>query len=99
MLSSSSRIVIVMILAFVFVTLMALVLVQQIDELNSIFDGVGFQFPLYGRLRDVVYAKHTNKIMSIFGYRLVRADRTDDQKGGGVTPYSNNDVSFKVLAK
>jgi hypothetical protein len=71
--------------------------VQRIDELNSIFDGVGFHFMAVSETWFT--PRHTNKMMSISGYRLVRADRTDGRKGRGVTLYSNNDVSFKVLAK
>jgi hypothetical protein len=63
--------------------------VKRIDELNSIFDGVGFHF--IGVSETWFKPKHTKKI---FGYGLVRADRTDGRRGGGVALYINNDVRY-----
>jgi hypothetical protein len=71
--------------------------VQRIDELSSIFDGVGFHF--MGVSETWFNSKHTNKMMLISGYRMVRVDRAVGRRDAGVTLYIKNDVSFKVLAK
>jgi hypothetical protein len=71
--------------------------VKHIDEINSIFDGVGMHFIC---VSETWYkARHTNKMMEISGYRLLRADRTDGRRAGGVGLYVKSGISYKILGK
>jgi Reverse transcriptase (RNA-dependent DNA polymerase)/Endonuclease-reverse transcriptase len=71
--------------------------VQHIDELNSVFDGVGLHFMCVSETW--FKPRHTNRMMSISGYKLVRSDRTDGRRGGGVGIYIKSGISYKVIAK
>jgi hypothetical protein len=71
--------------------------VKHIDEINSTFDGVGMHFICVSETW--FKARHTNKMMEISGYRLLRADRTDGRRGGGVGLYVKTGISYKILGK
>jgi Reverse transcriptase (RNA-dependent DNA polymerase) len=42
---------------------------------------------------------HTNQRISIPGYKVVRADRRDGRRGGGVAVFIRSDLKYKILAK
>lgn len=46
-------------------------------------------------------SKHTDQMISLAGYSVVRHDRnrTDVMRGGGVCVYVNSNLTFKVLKK
>jgi hypothetical protein len=71
--------------------------VGHIDEINNVFNGIGMHF--IGVSETWFKARHTNKMMGISGYRLLRADRTDGRRGGGVGLYVKNGISYRVLGK
>jgi hypothetical protein len=56
--------------------------VQHIDELNSVFDRVGFHFMCV--FETWFKTKQANRMMSILEYGLVRSDRPDGKRRRGV---------------
>jgi hypothetical protein len=42
---------------------------------------------------------HSNKLVSLPGYRLLRADRSDGRRGGGAAIYVRSELKYKVLAR
>jgi hypothetical protein len=70
---------------------------QHIDELSSIFDGVGFHFMCVSKTW--LKPRQTNKMMAISGYRLLRSDRTDGRRSGGVGLYVKTGICYKILGK
>jgi hypothetical protein len=71
--------------------------VNHIDEINSVFKDISMHFIC---VSETWFKKrHTNKMMGISGYRLIRADRIDGRRGGGVGLYVKSGISYKVLSK
>jgi hypothetical protein len=66
----------------------------HIDKINALMDAVEIIC-----ISETWYKGwHTNKRISILGYRFVRVDIKDGRRGGGVAMFTKSNLKFKVLA-
>jgi hypothetical protein len=69
----------------------------HIDDINALFDKVDMHVIC---ITETWYKGwHTNKRISIPGFKIIRADRKDGRRGGGVAMYVRSDLKCKILAK
>jgi Reverse transcriptase (RNA-dependent DNA polymerase) len=69
----------------------------HVDEINALFDGVDMDIVC---VSETWYKGwHTNKRIGIPGYQIVRADRKDGRRGGGVAMFIRAGIRYKILAK
>jgi hypothetical protein len=69
----------------------------HIDEINALMDAVDMNVIC---ISETWYKGwHTNKRICIPAYRVVRADRKDGRRGGGVAMFFKSNLKFKVLAR
>jgi hypothetical protein len=71
--------------------------VPHIGELNELFLNVDLQ--LIAVSESWFKTKHTNRQVSINGYRVIRADRGGGRRGGGVALYLREGMRYKVIAR
>jgi hypothetical protein len=71
--------------------------VPHIGELNKLFNGVDMQ--LFAVSESWFKTIHTNKQVSLNGFRVVRADRGGGRRGGGVALYLIKGMRYKVVAR
>jgi Reverse transcriptase (RNA-dependent DNA polymerase) len=69
----------------------------HIDDLNALFDNTDMHVIC---ISETWFKRwHTSKRIAIKGYKLLRADRCDGRRGGGVAMYVRSDLKCKVLQK
>jgi Reverse transcriptase (RNA-dependent DNA polymerase) len=71
--------------------------VPYIGELNELFKGVDMQ--LIAVSETWFKTRHSNRQVSLDGFRVVRADRGGGRRGGGVALYLKEGMRYKVVAR
>jgi hypothetical protein len=69
----------------------------HIDDINRLFNGV--EMHVIAISETWYKGWHANKRICIPGYRVIRADRKDGRRGGGVAMFIKSNLKFKVLAR
>jgi hypothetical protein len=71
--------------------------VQHIGELNDLFKVVDLQLK---KVSETWFkTRHTNRLVGLDGFRVVRADRGGGRRGGGVALYLRENLRYKVVAR
>jgi hypothetical protein len=68
--------------------------VQHISELNDLFKGVDLQ--LIAVSETWYKTRHTNRMVGLDGFRVVRVDRVGGRRGGGVALYLSENLRYKA---
>jgi hypothetical protein len=71
--------------------------VPHTDELNDLFCNVDLQ--LIAVSETWFKSKHSNRLIALDGYRVVRADRGGGRRGGGVAIYLKEGIRYKIVAR
>jgi retron-type reverse transcriptase len=71
--------------------------VPHIGELNATLEGTDLQVVAVSETW--FKARHSNKQVSLSGFRVVRADRGGGRRGGGVALYLKEGLRYKVVAR
>jgi hypothetical protein len=71
--------------------------VQHIGEMDELFCGVNLQ--LIAVSETWFKKKHTNRQVSLNGFRVIRSDRGGGRRGGGVAIYLKEGLRYKIIAR